>query len=410
MATAVRTRNPFRALARHRNFRLFWFGQTISLIGTWTQQVAIGWLALELSNDAFFVGLVSAAGTFPILLLSIPAGVLVDRTEKLRIVKVAQVLMLIEASLLWWFAWSGHMTGGVLLALALFGGALGAVEIPARQSLIIDLVVKEDLQDAIALNSGGFNLARILGPSVAALVIAQLGLAWCFGFNALSYVAVLAGLAMIQLPSRPTAPAVPHGSPFDGLKEAIRYVRDDRVMWILMRIVAVFSFLSIPILTLLPVMARDHLHLDVTGYGALMMCFGAGALLGALIIASQGGQLPRGALLRVTSIGFGVVIVAFALSRSAVFSGAMMFLTGIAMMSNNAIINGLLQHRVPDRLRGRVMAIYVTVYVGMNPVGSFFAGWVARQSSSAWAIGGMAATMVLFAVWAFRRYPELGTA
>jgi MFS family permease len=407
MVTAARSLNPFRALARHRNFRLFWFGQTVSLVGTWTQQVAIGWLALELSNDPFFVGLVSAAGTFPILLLSIPAGVLADRTSKLRVVKIAQVLMLTEASLLWWFAWSGHMTIGVLVALALFGGTLSAVEIPARQSLIIDLVVKDDLQDAIALNSGGFNLARIVGPSVAALVIAQAGLAWCFGFNALSYLAVLVGLAMIRLPSRPTAAAVPHPHPFDGLKEALLYVRNDPVIWTLMRIVAVFSFLSIPVLTLLPVVARDHLHLDVSGYGALMMCFGAGALFGALIIASQGAQLPRGALLRVSSIGFGIVIVAFALSQSVVFSGTMLFLTGIAMMSNNAVINGLLQHRVPDRLRGRVMAIYVTVYVGINPLGSLFAGWVARQSSAAWAVGGMAAAMVLFAAWAFGRHPEL---
>jgi MFS family permease len=202
MPVSTRSINPFRTLARHRNFRLFWLGQTTSLIGTWMQQVAIGWLALELSNDPFLVGLVSAAGTFPILLLSLPAGVLADRTEKLRLVKIAQLLMLIEASLLWWFAWSGKMTIAWLLGLALFGGTLSAVEIPARQSLIVDLVVKEDLQDAIALNSGGFNLARILGPTMAALVIAQFGLAWCFGFNALSYLAVLIGLAMVRLPVR----------------------------------------------------------------------------------------------------------------------------------------------------------------------------------------------------------------
>ncbi|HVT37466.1 MAG TPA: MFS transporter [Gemmatimonadaceae bacterium] len=407
MPAATRSINPFRTLARHRNFRLFWLGQTTSLIGTWMQQVAIGWLALELSNDPFLVGLVSAAGTFPILILSLPAGVLADRTEKLRMVKIAQLFMLIEASLLWWFAWSGKMTIEWLLGLALFGGTLSAFEIPARQSLIVDLVVKEDLQDAIALNSGGFNLARILGPTVAALVIAQFGLAWCFGFNALSYLAVIIGLAMIRLPVRRALRAQHHPSPFDGLMEALRYVRNDRLMWIIMRIVAVFSVLGIPVLTLLPVMARDHLHLDVSGYGALMMCYGVGALFGALVIASQGAQLPRGALLRVTSIGLGVAIVAFTLSRSPVFAGTMLFVTGIAMISNNAIINGLLQQRVPDRLRGRVMALYVTVYVGMNPVGSFLAGCIARQSSAAWSIGGMAGVMVLFAIWAFRRYPEL---
>ncbi len=411
MATQAQSINPFRILTRHRNFRLFLTGQTISLVGTWMQQVATGWLALELSNDPFLVGLVSAAGTFPILLLSLPAGVLADRAEKLRVVRIAQTLMLFEASLLWWFAWSGHMTIHWLLTLALFGGTLAAFEIPARQSLMIELVVKEDLLDAIALNSGGFNLARIVGPSLAALVIAQLGIAWCFGFNALSYLAVLVGLALIRLPAKaePRDPNV-HGTPFEGIRQAWQYVRNDRVVWILMRVVTVFSFLGIPILTLMPVMARDQLHLDATGYGTLMMCFGAGALLGALAIAAAGGRMPRGLMLTVSSIGFAIAIIIFSLSHAPIFSGTLLFVIGIGMIVNNALINGLLQERVPNELRGRVMSIYVMVYVGMNPLGSFVAGWVARQSSAAWAIGGMAALMLLFATWAFRRYPELRNA
>src|ERR1035437_7586576 len=251
MATAVRSANPFRTLVRHRNFRLFWSGQTISLVGTWMQQVATGWLALELTNSAFMVGLVAAAGTLPILLFSLPSGVLADRSDKLRVVRIAQTLMLVEASVLWGFAWSGRITIDWLLALVLFGGVLSSVEIPARQSLIIDLVVKDDLLDAIALNSGGFNLARILGPTVAAVVIASLGLSWCFGFKALSYLAVLIGLAMIRLPARELrTPGIAHPSALESIHEALRYVRNDRIMWILMRIVAVFSVLSVPILTL----------------------------------------------------------------------------------------------------------------------------------------------------------------
>ncbi len=406
MATDARSLNPFRILAVHRNFRLFLIGQTVSLIGTWMQQVATGWLALELSNDAFLVGLVSAAGTFPILLLSLPAGVIADRAEKLKVVRIAQSAMLVEASILWWFTWSGHINIGWLLALSLFGGTLAAFEIPARQSLMIDLVNKDDLQDAIALNSGGFNLARILGPSVAALVIAQLGLAWCFGFNALSYFAVLIGLSMIRVPRRHAEGAV-HASPLAGIAEALRYVRNDRVMWIVIRVVAVFSFLGIPVLTLLPVMARDHLGLDASGYGALMMCFGAGALLGALTIAAQGSRLPRGAALTASSLMLCVAIIAFALSSSVIFSGAMLFVCGVSMVMNNALINGMLQHRVSDALRGRVMSVYVMLYVGMNPLGSFTAGWVARHAGAPWAVGGGAALMLAFAVWAFRRYPEL---
>jgi MFS family permease len=411
MATAVRSANPFRTLARHRNFRLFWFGQTVSLVGTWMQQIATGWLALELTNSAFMVGLVAAAGTIPILFLSLPGGVLADRTDKLRIVRVTQALMLIEASVLWGFTWSGHITIGWLLALVLVGGILSAFEMPARQSLIIDLVVKDDLLDAIALNSGGFNLARILGPTVAAVVIASLGLSWCFGFNALSFLAVLIGLAMIRLPAGdPAAAAVSHPSPLAGMREALRYVRNDRLMWILMRIVAVFSVLSVPILTLLPVVARDQLHLDVSGYGLLMTCYGVGATLGALTIASQGGRLRSGATLTVSSLGLGIAILAFSLSHSVIFCGTMLFVTGVAVITNNALINTLLQHRVSNALRGRVMAIYVTVYIGMNPVGSFIGGWLASYVGAAAAIGGMAAPMVVFTIWAFRRYGELRAA
>src|ERR1035437_6061350 len=381
MGTAVRSANPFRTLARHRNFRLFWFGQTISLVGTWMQQVATGWLALELTNSAFMVGLVAATGTIPILLFALPSGVLADRTDKLRVVRSGQTAMLVEASVLWAFTWSGHITIHWLLALVLAGGVLASVEIPARQSLIIELVVKEDLLDAIALNSGGFNLARILGPTIAAVVIASLGLSWCFGFNALSYLEVLIGLALIRLPvPEPGAAAVRHPSAIAGMREALRYVRNDRIMWILMRIVAVFSVLSVPILTLLPVVARDQLHLDVSGYGMLMTCYGVGATLGALAIASQGGKLRRGATL---------------------------FITGVAVITNNALINSLLQQRVPNQLRGRVMAIYVMVYIGMNPVGSFVGGWIASNIGAARAIGGMAAPMIVFTLWAFNRYSEL---
>jgi MFS family permease len=408
MATAVRSANPFRTLARHRNFRLFWFGQTISLIGTWMQQVATGWLALDLTNSAYMVGLVAAAGSIPILIFSLPAGVLADRSDKLRVVRIAQMLMLVEASVLWGFAWSGRITIDWLLALVLLGGVLSAVEIPARQSLIIDLVVKEDLLDAIALNSGGFNLARIIGPTVAAVVIASLGLSWCFGFNALSYLAVLIGLALIRLPVRdPASREIDHPSAIAGIHEALRYVRNDRIMWILMRIVAVFSVLSVPILTLLPVVARDVLHLKVSGYGLLMTCYGVGATLGALAIASQGEKLKRGRTLTISSIGLGTAILLFSFSHSVVFSGVMLFVTGVAVITNNALINTLLQQRVPNELRGRVMAIYVMVYIGMNPIGSYIGGWIASLVGASWAIGGMAAPMVVFTLWAFHRYGEL---
>jgi len=195
------TLNPFRVVLRHRNFRLFLIGQTLSLIGTWMQTMAQGWLALELTNSAFLVGLVATVSAIPILLFTMPAGAIVDRSDKLRIVRIAQIAFLVEASSLWLLTVTHRMTIGWLLALAFIGGLIASIEIPARQAMMIDLVGREDLPDAIALNSSGFNLARVVGPGLAAAVIARLGIAWCFFLNAVSFLAVLAGLLMMQLPA-----------------------------------------------------------------------------------------------------------------------------------------------------------------------------------------------------------------
>jgi MFS family permease len=396
--------NPFRVLSHSPNFRLFFAGQTTSLIGTWMQQVAQGWLALQLSNDAFLVGVVAAAGTLPILILSLPGGLVADRYHRLRVVAIAQALMLCEAALLWWFTWSGHMTIGWLIAIALTGGVIAAFEIPARQSLFMDLVGKDHVMDAIALNSSGFNFARIAGPSLAAIVIARFGLSWCFGINALSYLAVLSSLALIRLPKLEPATALP---PWHALGEAFRYVRTHRLTWVLMRVVAVYSLLGIPVLTLLPVLARDTLGLGAGGYGVLMTCVGAGAMLGALSIAAAGARLKRHRALGVTSLAFPALLILVSLSRIEVLTGALLFCIGACMVVNSAVINAMLQAASPDALRGRVISIYVAVYVGTNPIGSFISGAIARPFGAAWAIGGMAAVMGVYAIWAFRRYPEM---
>ena len=396
--------NPFRILSHAPNFRLFFAGQTTSLIGTWMQQVAQGWLALQLSNDAFLVGVVAAAGTLPILVLSLPGGVVADRFRRLRVVTIAQALLLLEATLLWWFTWSGHMTIAWLIAIALLGGVISAFEIPARQSLFIEMVGKEHVLDAIALNSSGFNFARIIGPSLAAIVIAHAGIAWCFGINALSYFAVLISLAMIRLPHLPAAPAAP---PMHALREAFMYVRTHRLTAVLMQVVAVYSLLTIPVLTLLPVLARDVLGLGAGGYGALMTCVGVGAMIGALGIAAAGPRLPRHRALMVTSLLFPALIVLAASSRAASLTGALLLGVGACMVVNSAVINSMLQAASPDHLRGRVVAIYVAVYIGTNPIGSTVSGYIARLWGTPLAIGGMAAIMGVYALWAIRRYPEL---
>ena len=401
-----RSLNPFRTLAKYRNFRLFWLGQTISLIGSWMQTVAVGWKALELTNDAFMVGLVSAASTFPILILSLPGGVVADRNEKLRVVRIAQALMLAEAAALWALSSTGHLTIHWLLTLSLFGGVLAAFEIPARQSLIVELVGKDDLRQAIGLNSTGFNLARVLGPGIAAVVIARAGVSWTFALNALSYLAVLVGLTMIRLPERRAVSRQTGGS-LAGMREALHHVRDTPPLPMLLVIATVYSVLGVPVITLLPVVARDLLGVGADGYGALMACLGLGAVAGALGIAATGGGAERGKVFRAASFGFPVLLIAFSFVRHPVVAGVMLFGVGVTMILNNALVNARLQELVPDALRGRVLSLYVMVYVGGSPVGSFVGGWVARAAGVEWAIGGGAVLMLLFAVWVFRRHPLL---
>lgn len=397
--------NPFRVLAAHRNFRLFWIGQTVSLIGTWMQMVAQGWLALELSNDALIVGVVSAASSLPILAFSLYAGVIVDRRDKLRLVTFAQVLLSLEAAILWWLVWSGRITIPLLIALALINGLISSVEIPARQSLMIELVGRDDIVDAIALNSGGFNLARIVGPSIAAAVIAGIGLEWCFGINALSYVAVIGCLVAIKLP-----PFVPSEIPIraiDGFKQGLLYMRSRREITGLMGIIAVYSIFGFQYLTMMPVIARDVLNTDASGYGFLVTLVGIGALTGALTLAALSARLKRGKLFTLSAYSFATLLILFSINRIPAVAGALLLVIGLTMMINGALANGILQSVVPDELRGRVMAAYVFVYVGFVPIGSLLAGWISGVAGVQWAVGLGGAIMLAYASWALWKFPEL---
>ena len=405
MPDKAQSLNPFRVLQAHRNFRLFWIGQTVSLIGTWMQQVGQGWLALQLSNSALIVGLVSAAGSLPILLFSLYAGVIVDRQDKLRLVKIAQVLLSIQSALLWWLVWSGRITIPLLVGLAAMNGLISAVEIPARQSMIVDLVGRDDVVDAIALNSGGFNLARIIGPSIAAAVIASAGLAWCFGINALSYIAVIGCLVAIRLPT--FVPAEKIVAAREGFMEGMAYIRSRRDITGIMGLIAVYSIFGLQYLTMMPVIARDVLHTGAGGYGFLVTLVGVGALSGALVLAAFSARVRRGRLFLISALSFAALLFVFSLMRNITVAGFLLVFIGLTMMINGALANGMLQAIVPDELRGRVMAAYVFVYVGFTPIGSLIAGAVAHVLNVQWAIGGGAAIMLLYSLWAFWKFPEM---
>ena len=369
------------------------------------QSVGVGWLALELTNSAFMVGVVSAAGSFPVLLLSLYGGVIADRRSKLRIVIICQALLLIEAAALWWFTWSGLMNVGLLLALTTIGGVISAFEIPARQAMIVELVSREDLVDAIALNSGGFNLARIVGPSIAAIILAKYGLAWCFGINALSYFAVLGSLARVKLP--PWTPVQYLVSPAEQLKQGLRYIRSSRSVSGLMGVIAVYSIFGFQYLTMMPVVARDVLHTGASGYGLLLTFVGIGALTGALSLAGLGGRIRRGRLFNATAYAFAGLTILFSLMRTVHVAAFVLVFLGLTMLINGALANGILQSVVPDELRGRVMATYVFVYVGFTPIGSFIAGAMARVVGVQWAIFTGGVVMLAYSLWAFWKYPEI---
>lgn len=397
--------NPFRVLRQHRNFRLFWIGQTVSLIGTWMQQIAQGWLALQLSDSAFIVGLVSAAGSLPILFFSLYAGVFIDRLDKLRIVKIAQVLLSVEAAVLWWAVWSGHITIPLLVGLAAINGLISAVEIPARQSLIVELVGRDDIVDAVALNSGGFNIARIIGPSIAAAVIAGAGLVWCFGINALSYIAVIGCLVAVKLPK--FIPSEKRAAALEEFREGIAYIRSRREVTGLMGVIAVYSIFGFQYLTLMPVIARDVLHTDASGYGLLVTFVGIGAVFGALTLAALSARVRRGKLFTVSAFSFASLLFLFSFVNVKSVAAVVLLFLGLTMLINGALANGILQSVVPDALRGRVMAAYVFVYVGFTPIGSLIAGALARATSVQWAIGTGAVIMLAYAAWAFWKFPEL---
>ncbi|MEO7713647.1 MAG: MFS transporter [Gemmatimonadaceae bacterium] len=398
--------NPFRVVMRHRNFRIFLIGQTLSLVGTWMQMMAQGWLALELTNSAFLVGLVATATSIPILLFTMPAGVLVDRSDKLRLVRIAQGAYLLEAIALWALVATHRITIGSLLGLALLSGLIASIEIPARQSLFIDLVGRDDLADAIALNTSGFNLARIVGPGIAAVVIARLGIAWCFFLNSVSFVAVLVGLFLITLP--PHLPASGRARPWIGVQQALRYMRDTPRVRALMIMVTVYSILGVPVLALMPVVARNMFQLGAAGYGLLLSCLGIGGLVGALSLAAVGYRVSRTRLLVVASMVWPVLLLMFAFTRSAWMGYLLLLGIGGTMILNGAIANGLLQQIVPDALRGRMMAAYGLVVVGLaQVVGAFASGVLADVLGVRLTIAAGAALMLVYGIHAFFRQPQL---
>jgi MFS family permease len=362
----------------HRNFRLFFIGQGISLIGTWMQNVGEGWLILQLTNSPFFVGLTSALSSVGVLLFSLYAGVIADRTDKRRFIVFMQVAFMLEAFTVSILVWTGVVQVWQVLLLATLLGIASAFDIPMRQSFVFDMVGKDDLMNAIALNSSLFNGARVIGPAIAGLLIGAVGIAWCYFLNGLSYIAVIAGLLLMRLPPRP--PPTQTASAWAGFREVLTYLRTDRRLRVLMVLTAILSVFGFPYISMMPVFARDVLHRGAEGYGVLLSAIGIGAVIGALAIALYSTRIrARGRLMLIGGTVFGVLLMLFAASRSLGLSIILLALAGCAMIVNNALTNTLLQTAAPDHLRGRIMGFYSFVFVGMAPFGAFLFGVVAEH-------------------------------
>jgi MFS family permease len=363
---------------RHRNYRLFFVGQLISLTGTWMQSVAQGWLVLRLSDSPALLGLTAAAGSLPVLLLSLPAGAAADRVSKRLILLVTQAVAMLLAATLAALTLSGLVQVWHVMALAALLGVVNAFDAPARQSFTVEMVGRDDLLNAIALNASVFNAARTVGPAVAGAVVAVIGEGPAFALNALSFVFVIAGLLMMRLPPLKGG----GGRAGRQLQQGLAYIRDERrVRALLLQAgaISLFCFVHIP---LLPVFARDVLGTGAAGLGALSAASGLGALSAALILAQGGDKLPRGRLLTAAALVYPALMIAFTTARWLPAAMLLIALAGWAGVTTMALTNTLIQSIVPDELRGRVMSVFTLLLMGMSPMGGMLAGLVAQAVGS----------------------------
>jgi MFS family permease len=361
---------------RYRNFQLFVAGQLISLTGTWMQNVAQSWLVYRLTGSSLLLGSVGFASQIPVFLLAPIGGAVADRYNRQRIVISTQAASMALAFILAGLTLTGRVQVWHIFVLAASLGVVNAFDIPARQAFLVEMVGREDLINAIALNSSMFNGARIVGPAIAGVLVASVGEGWCFFINAVSYIAVITGLLMMNVKfSRPVHIA----SPLEQIKEGFRYVRNTAPIRDLLLLLGLVSLVGMPYAVLMPIFADRILHGGARGLGILMGASGIGALIGALALASRTGLSGLGRWIVVSTAGFGISLILFAWSRVFWLSVVLLVPVGMSMMVEMASSNTLIQSMVPDRLRGRVMAVYSMMFMGMAPFGALFAGALADR-------------------------------
>jgi MFS family permease len=369
---------------RHRNYQLFFGGQLISLIGTWMDQIAESWLVYRLTGSALLLGTVAFAGQIPVFLLAPVGGALADRYDRRKILIATQSTMMALTFVLAFLTLSHRVQVWHVMTLAALMGVVNAIDLPARQAFVADMVSRADLVNAIALNSSMFNGARVVGPALAGIVVAAIGEGWCFFANGVSFLAVIAGLAMMKM-ERPRKAI--EGSPLENIIEGFRFVAQSTPVRALMLLLGLVSFTAMPYAVLMPLFADKILHGGAQALGLLMGCSGIGALAGAVTLAMRKTVHGLGTWVAASCAAFGVVLMLFSFSRALWLSCVLLVPVGFCMMIQMASSNTLIQSMVPDRLRGRVMSVYAMTFMGMAPLGALLAGSLAHTLGAPLTVG-----------------------
>ena len=377
---------------------MFFGGQLISLVGTWMQSTALSWLVYRLTGSSLLLGTVAFCTQFPIFIFAPLGGMLADRLDRRRVVIAMQTSSMLLAFLLAWLTISGRISVLQIIVLSVMFGIVNAFDLPARQSFLSDMVGREDLMNAIALNSSMFNGARMIGPPIAAIFIPLIGEGWCFFANGASYIAVIIGLLLMKVHCPRRSGDV---SPLESLIEGFRFVNRAAPIRALLLLLGLVSLVCMPYTVLMPIFAAKILHGGPKALGTLMGATGVGAMFGALTLASRKGVRGLGKWVALAAGGLGVFLIAFSLSRTLWLSTLLLLPVGYCMMLEMSSSNTLIQSMTPDALRGRVMAVYSMMFMGMAPFGAFFGGAIAHRLGApiAVAIGGAASIVgaVVFA-------------
>ncbi len=390
---------------RHRNYRLFIGGQLISLIGTWLQSVAQSWLVYRMTGSSFLLGLTGFCGQIPVFLLAPFGGAVADRWNRRTMLVLTQISSMILALVLGGLTLTSRITVNEIFVLAALLGVVNAYDVPVRQAFVVEMVGRDDLPNAIALNSSIFNTARILGPAIAGVLVALVGEGWCFVLNGISYLAVIAGLLLMK--EAPQARGIRNSSALGDIADGFRFVHNTGPIRALLLLVGLVSLVGLPYSVLMPIFADRILHGGARGFGLLMGATGLGALAAAVLLAHRGSARGLGRWVAFSAGGFGLSLMLFSQSRLFGLSTALLVIVGFCMVLQMASSNTLLQTLSPDALRGRVMSIYSMMFLGMAPFGALLAGALASRVGAPATLTAGGALSILGAAAFFARLPQL---